>query len=56
MTDKPSKPAASPTEKPPKKDDGFDTRRSGFADIKGGDAEKPGQSRHDEKQAPNKTD
>jgi len=56
MTDKATKLAVSPTEETPKKDEGLDTRRSGFADIKGGDAEKPGQSPHDEKQAPNKTD
>jgi hypothetical protein len=56
MTDKTNRPAVPPTEKTSKKDEGFDTQRSGFADIKGGDAEKPGQSPHDEKQAPDKTD
>ncbi|MGN6514953.1 MAG: hypothetical protein ACTHLR_03825 [Rhizomicrobium sp.] len=36
-------------------DKSVDTRRSGFGDIKGGEAEKPGQSGHDEKQSPDKS-
>lgn len=36
-------------------DKSTDTRRTGFGDIKGGDAEKPGQSEHDEKLSPDKS-
>jgi hypothetical protein len=37
-----------PTEK------SVDTRDTGYADIKGGEADKPGQSPHDEKRSPSK--
>jgi hypothetical protein len=36
--------------------DDKDANKPGFADIKGGEAEKPGQSQHDQKSAPTRED